>query len=136
MLYPGPSVKIHGQTAFPNHNRYDETNDQHRQDPRPRNPRLPWQPHARSRSHACRWQLRSRDGAFRSFHRFEGGGRTARWRQDPLPGQGRAEGRGECRSEEHTSELQSLMRISYAVFCLKKKTTLNTNNKNSYSLMN
>src|SRR3546814_1243908 len=30
-----------------------------------------------------------------------------------------------ARSEEHTSELQSLMRISYAVFCLKKK-TLNT----------
>src|SRR3546814_7777881 len=29
------------------------------------------------------------------------------------------------RSEEHTSELQSLMRISYAVFCLKKKTTTN-----------
>src|SRR3546814_2320483 len=29
----------------------------------------------------------------------------------------------EVRSEEHTSELQSLMRISYAVFCLKKKTT-------------
>src|SRR3546814_9006758 len=28
------------------------------------------------------------------------------------------------RSEEHTSELQSLMRISYAVFCLKKKTTM------------
>src|SRR3546814_6598168 len=27
----------------------------------------------------------------------------------------------ECRSEEHTSELQSLMRNSYAVFCLKKK---------------
>src|SRR3546814_3146352 len=32
------------------------------------------------------------------------------------------------RSEEHTSELQSLMRISYAVFCLKKK----TNNKTNY----
>src|SRR3546814_2651577 len=30
------------------------------------------------------------------------------------------------RSEEHTSELQSLMRISYAVFCLKKKTRRNT----------
>src|SRR3546814_3102488 len=30
-----------------------------------------------------------------------------------------------CRSEEHTSELQSLMRISYAVFCLKKKKTKN-----------
>src|SRR3546814_1384714 len=31
------------------------------------------------------------------------------------------------RSEEHTSELQSLMRIPYAVFCLKKKTKLTTN---------
>src|SRR3546814_5607883 len=31
-----------------------------------------------------------------------------------------------CRSEEHTSELQSLMRISYAVFCLKKKTPNST----------
>src|SRR3546814_1861142 len=30
-----------------------------------------------------------------------------------------------CRSEEHTSELQSLMRISYAVFCLKKKNKKN-----------
>src|SRR3546814_5753908 len=30
----------------------------------------------------------------------------------------------ELRSEEHTSELQSLMRISYAVFCLKKKTPM------------
>src|SRR3546814_5171772 len=33
----------------------------------------------------------------------------------------RAEALGTERSEEHTSELQSLMRISYAVFCLKKK---------------
>src|SRR3546814_2598449 len=32
------------------------------------------------------------------------------------------------RSEEHTSELQSLMRISYAVFCLKKKKKRTTNN--------
>src|SRR3546814_4433761 len=31
------------------------------------------------------------------------------------------------RSEEHTSELQSLMRLSYAVFCLKKKKIKNTN---------
>src|SRR3546814_2186743 len=31
------------------------------------------------------------------------------------------------RSEEHTSELQSLMRISYAVFCLKKKRKIHTN---------
>src|SRR3546814_8782157 len=34
------------------------------------------------------------------------------------------EGDVAARSEEHTSELQSLMRISYAVFCLKKKTTI------------
>src|SRR3546814_3162906 len=39
---------------------------------------------------------------------------------------GQLEGRDalEERSEEHTSELQSLMRISYAVFCLKKKITM------------
>src|SRR3546814_9891954 len=40
------------------------------------------------------------------------------------------DGRGRCRprrSEEHTSELQSLMRISYAVFCLKKKKKQITN---------
>src|SRR3546814_1149499 len=39
----------------------------------------------------------------------------------------------ETRSEEHTSELQSLMRISYAVFCLKKKNklTYNTHNRKS-----
>src|SRR3546814_9501911 len=36
-----------------------------------------------------------------------------------------SEGFGKSRSAEHTSELQSLMRISYAVFCLKKKTTIN-----------
>src|SRR3546814_7494715 len=36
-----------------------------------------------------------------------------------------AEERGQLRSEEHTSELQSLMRISYAVFCLKKKKKTN-----------
>src|SRR3546814_10106073 len=44
------------------------------------------------------------------------------------------------RSEEHTSELQSLMRISYAVFCLKKKKKQNkvtqTQNKSMYNTMN
>src|SRR3546814_3543368 len=40
------------------------------------------------------------------------------------PQRSRERGRGRAqRSEEHTSELQSLMRISYAVFCLKKKKT-------------
>src|SRR3546814_1839806 len=46
--------------------------------------------------------------------------RPARGEQDPSCRNGRAR----RRSEEHTSELQSLMRISYAVFCLKKKTTI------------
>src|SRR3546814_12640759 len=41
-----------------------------------------------------------------------------RWRR---PSRSRAAARERDRSEEHTSELQSLMRISYAVFCLKKK---------------
>src|SRR3546814_1314618 len=42
------------------------------------------------------------------------------------------------RSEEHTSELQSLMRISYAVFCLKKKTKTiqNKPNKNTQQQQN
>src|SRR3546814_9232858 len=39
----------------------------------------------------------------------------------------RAAAAGYPRSEEHTSELQSLMRISYAVFCLKKKKKTNKN---------
>src|SRR3546814_3360618 len=39
----------------------------------------------------------------------------------PLNEQQASSWHGLCRSEEHTSELQSLMRISYAVFCLKKK---------------
>src|SRR3546814_1804729 len=40
---------------------------------------------------------------------------------------------GDQRSEEHTSELQSLIRISYAVFCLKKKIQSNLNNTNTAS---
>src|SRR3546814_8981459 len=40
------------------------------------------------------------------------------------------------KSEEHTSELQSLMRISYAVFCLKKKTTTTTKTNSEHKLNN
>src|SRR3546814_4211610 len=54
------------------------------------------------------------------------GCRRTRWRSGRCGRRGRASGRAGwswgTRSEEHTSELQSLMRISYAVFCLKKKT--------------
>src|SRR3546814_5447226 len=42
------------------------------------------------------------------------------------------EGFGNKRSEEHTSELQSLMRISYAVFCLKKKNKLNHSREDNH----
>src|SRR3546814_4318566 len=39
------------------------------------------------------------------------------------------------RSEEHTSELQSLMRISYAVFCLKKKNTPHLHHINIFTIL-
>src|SRR3546814_8629176 len=48
----------------------------------------------------------------------------------PISGQWPVLDSHENRSEEHTSELQSLMRISYAVFCLKKKTTTKHDNNN------
>src|SRR3546814_4911370 len=47
---------------------------------------------------------------------------------------GRIENRRTKRSEEHTSELQSLMRISYAVFCLKKKNKQKTRNETTQRL--
>src|SRR3546814_2587390 len=50
---------------------------------------------------------------------------SARW-SAVAPGGARC---GPRRSEEHTSELQSLMRISYAVFCLKKKKKETKHNK-------
>src|SRR3546814_8331324 len=72
-----------------------------------------------------------RPGAVAAFCHFDNGYANGR------EGQGLLFGRSGCgiiatghqniivgqRSEEHTSELQSLMRISYAVFCLKKKNT-------------
>src|SRR3546814_3924777 len=66
------------------------------------------------RQRAAHW--RSRHGASQLF-------RQARTTVRPS-----VEGR--YRSEEHTSELQSLMRISYAVFCLTKKKRENTNLEN------
>src|SRR3546814_3558685 len=48
---------------------------------------------------------------------------TGRWRRHAVQPQRPGPVVDDARSEEHTSELQSLMRISYAVFCLKKKKT-------------
>src|SRR3546814_5516817 len=56
-------------------------------------------------------------------------GERATYLANSLSGQTERAARRPTRSEEHTSELQSLMRISYAVFCLKKKSATITNDK-------
>src|SRR3546814_1464910 len=58
-----------------------------------------------------------RDGGGQRLGRLIKRGKAVAPRGQEPPGLGHG-----IRSEEHTSELQSLMRISYAVFCLKKKT--------------
>src|SRR3546814_5651861 len=60
-----------------------------------------------------------------SITRAAGGINGQAWDADRMTAIARTAGRFAMRSEEHTSELQSLLRISYAVFCVKKK----TNNK-------
>src|SRR3546814_3522220 len=52
-------------------------------------------------------------------------------RQQPVQERIHSHNRLHSRSEEHTSELQSLMRISYAVFCLKKKKQTNIQQYNN-----
>src|SRR3546814_3409364 len=52
-----------------------------------------------------------------------GNPRSIPWARYSVGSPAQASGAPATRSEEHTSELQSLMRISYAVFCLKKKKT-------------
>src|SRR3546814_2618633 len=95
------------------------------------NPALPvWA----SRSASTQWPLCRTAGnggnyGWRPLSRtFAAAGAGCRWhlyrRNLSDSGRPRARRCGEGRSEEHTSELQSLMRISYAVFCLKKKNTI------------
>src|SRR3546814_2674428 len=78
--------------------------------------------------------------AVRPQHPTIVGLRVAGWRQppdrlgrriDPYPADCHVFGRRRKRSEEHTSELQSLMRNSYAVFCLKKQLTRNVHHLTS-----
>src|SRR3546814_2891136 len=57
-------------------------------------------------------------------------------RTDPYTDKGFHSWDDDFRSEEHTSELQSLMRISYAVFCLKKKKTQTHNNQQHMTYTN
>src|SRR3546814_5971698 len=70
----------------------------------------------------CPSTLRRPDGCL-DFARHE---REKRITPAAFPPRRRSRDTHQDRSEEHTSELQSLMRISYAVFCLKKKKTHNT----------
>src|SRR3546814_9040900 len=71
------------------------------------------QHHARqSQKQQCHWKKQRHFPLHKSERFFPG--RADRESVHPFP----------CRSEEHTSELQSLMRISYAVSCLKKKIKL------------
>src|SRR3546814_3044339 len=66
----------------------------------------------------------------RDRHRVEGLSFDAFEREDRQIDRGDDDDAEDARSEEHTSELQSLMRISYAVFCLKKKKNTRTIHRN------
>src|SRR3546814_1457162 len=59
----------------------------------------------------------------RQSHHCRQGAANPSTRNEPVAGYAQWSSFRPLRSEEHTSELQSLMRISYAVFCLQKKTT-------------
>src|SRR3546814_4105005 len=72
------------------------------------------------------YQNRRQSAALRSHGAQERQDDTA---HRPTMGTERHRDAQQQRSEEHTSELQSLMRISYAVFCLKKKTSTKTKQK-------
>src|SRR3546814_8296568 len=77
------------------------------------------------------WAWNGEARAAHGDHRFRDGDRA--YMGDPPH---EPQGWYGLRSEEHTSELQSLMRISYAVFCLKKKKTIEatTNRKWKHQL--
>src|SRR3546814_4867065 len=98
-----PPISTRTDTLFP-YTTLFRTDERARQDPRL----------SRGDRALCRMQ----EPARRRDHLA--GDRAVQQRRHPPLLQGPAAQRGN-RSEEHTSELQSLMRISYAVFCLKKQ---------------
>src|SRR3546814_1697262 len=73
---------------------------------------------------------------FRSGHRPQPRSRAARQYDRPDRIGNSWSHESSARSEEHTSELQSLMRISYAVFCLKKKNKQNKKNRTQLIIEN
>src|SRR3546814_5047585 len=88
-----------------------------------RSPRHPYRPAAQMGPHPCTPRRAARD---RNRAADAAGGQAPlphrALRYDPAENPRLCRRLSGDRSEEHTSELQSLMRISYAVFCLKKKT--------------
>src|SRR3546814_6409527 len=83
----------------------------------------------RMRFLSCLGSERAQDALGHAFEVGRAGdvARPCRWAcQRPIHRLPHRGGRLDGRSEEHTSELQSLIRISYAVFCLKKKKTTQT----------
>src|SRR3546814_2312540 len=79
-------------------------------------PERPARVAAPGRARGRAWKLLANRGCDHAVHD------CASW-LDPVPA-----ARLRLRSEEHTSELQSLMRISYAVFCLQKKKIITSHN--------
>src|SRR3546814_4328118 len=71
-------------------------------------------------AHPRAYRPRARSAEGDAARRWPGGPARTIERTDSRESSRRGDG-AQTRSEEHTSELQSLMRISYAVFCLKKK---------------
>src|SRR3546814_4226415 len=89
-------------------------------------------PVSQPRTEFCHWAMVDIPAELREIPAGScSGGVTAHGKRDPAGPPGARQGLNDytgwfagddaLRSEEHTSELQSLMRISYAVFCLKKK---------------
>src|SRR3546814_10691337 len=89
---------------------------------------------------ACECRLRASAVAVPAMPSASWPAPARRWYRDPGDGPTQGCRAGAPRSEEHTSELQSLMRISYAVFCLKKKKSKLKNtphqvNQNTYAFI-
>src|SRR3546814_1863423 len=100
----------------------------------------PWPRHGHAGSGVgsseCRRLWRSWRGYFRHhiipFYGRIGGGFAVRRNLCRESGEWTGHANAVWRSEEHTSELQSLMRISYAVFCLKKKIKSKSLSRNTH----
>src|SRR3546814_2318458 len=126
----------HGRSHSPGHNRCPSSAWSARSECSAAASAIPWRgrismrPFALHKPHSTWERWRNRGRPAQSPTRLRGCPETHRhpWRQDTESAP--ADRQDRYRSEEHTSELQSLMRISYAVFCLKKKKKTKNHNIN------